>query len=77
MKPDYDGLAIDPCIPAKWDRYEVSRLYRGARYNITILNPDHVNRGVKSVVINGEAVKGNELPIMPDGSVNTVEVTLG
>ena len=44
IKPDYDGLLVDPCIPDSWNRYEVSREFRGARYDITVENPAHVCR---------------------------------
>ena len=46
IKPEYDGLRIDPCIPTKWGSYRVSRRFRGATYEITISNPDGVSTGV-------------------------------
>lgn len=76
IRPAYNGLEIDPCIPAEWDGYDVSRKFRGATYEISVRNPRHVSKGVESISINGEPVKGNVLPIMPEGSVNKVEVTM-
>lgn len=77
IKPTYDGLTVDPCIPSAWDGYEVSRRFRGADYRITVKNPAHVSRGVKSVTLNGEPVEGCVIPVQPVGSSNIVEVTLG
>lgn len=77
IKPDYDGLLIDPCVPKDWKHYEITRKFRGAEYKIKIDNPDGVNRGVKRLVVNGEEVDGNLVAHKPEGSVNTVEVTLG
>lgn len=77
IKPDYDGLLIDPCVPKDWKHYEITRKFRGAEYKIKIDNPDGVNRGVKRLVVNGEVVDGNLVAHKPEGSVNTVEVTLG
>lgn len=77
IKPDYDGLLIDPCVPKEWKHYEITRKFRGAEYKIKIDNPDGVNRGVKRLVVNGEEVDGNLVAHKPEGSVNTVEVTLG
>ena len=77
IRPGYDGLVVDPCIPASWDGYEVSRLYRGAGYRITVSNPAHVSRGVKSMLVNGVPVEGNVIPLQPEGSENKVEVILG
>ncbi len=77
IKPDWAGLKVDPCIPAKWDGYKVSRRFRGATYEIAIKNPDHVCRGVKAVTVDGKAIEGNVLPVFADGQVHQVEVTLG
>ncbi len=76
IRPAFNGLEIDPCIPKDWDGYDVSRKFRGATYEISVLNPNHVSKGVKSILINGKPIEGNVLPIMPEGSVNKVEVTL-
>ena len=77
VKPDWDGLKIDPCVPHTWDGYEVSRKFRGATYAIAIKNPDHVCRGVKSVIVDGKAIDGNVLPAFGDGKIHQVEVILG
>ena len=49
IKPDYQGLAIDPCIPEAWDGFKITRNFRGAAYDIDIRNPQHVSKGVKSL----------------------------
>ncbi|MBQ7655553.1 MAG: glycosyl transferase [Clostridia bacterium] len=77
VKPDWDGLKIDPCIPHDWDGYQVSRRFRGATYEIDIQNPGHVCRGVKSVTVDGKAIDGNVLPVFGDGKAHKVTVTLG
>ncbi|MDE5961620.1 MAG: glycosyl transferase [Duncaniella sp.] len=76
IKPTYDGLEINPCIPASWDGFKVSRKFRGAEYEIEIKNPSHLCRGVKQISVNGSAVEGNIVPMQPEGSVCRVEVTL-
>jgi cellobiose phosphorylase len=77
IKPDYDGLAVDPCVPKDWKHYEVNRKFRGADYHITVLNPSGVNHGVKSLTVNGAAVEGNVVPMQAEGTTNEVVVTLG
>ena len=77
IKPGYDGLEINPCIPKEWDGYEANRKFRGADYKIIVKNPDHLNRGVKTLVLNGKEIAGNVVPMQPAGSSNVVEVTLG
>ena len=70
VRSEFNGLRVDPCLPSEWDEVEVSRIYRGATYNITIKKT-----GVKSVVMDGKALGDNLLPITPAGTVHTVELT--
>ena len=61
--PDYDGLRIDPCVPKDFGPYTVSRRFRGAMYRIHISNPDHVEKGIRKLTVNGKEVSGNLIPI--------------
>ncbi|MGV8829764.1 MAG: GH36-type glycosyl hydrolase domain-containing protein [Breznakibacter sp.] len=76
IRPDYDGLLIDPCIPASWKGYTVTRQFRGATYQIKVENPNGVCKGVASVLINGESHQGNCLPILPPGQ-HQITITMG
>ena len=75
VRPDFDGMVIDPCIPADWNEFSVIRKWRGTEYQIHVTNPNGVEKGVSSIICNGEKV--DILPIMPAGSVCQVEVTMG
>ncbi len=77
IKPDYDGLMINPCIPKAWDGFNATRKFRGDTYNIEVKNPNHVCKGVASLTVDGNAVEGNIIPIIGDGKAHTVVVTLG
>ncbi|MFZ5990073.1 MAG: GH36-type glycosyl hydrolase domain-containing protein [Bacillota bacterium] len=77
IKPGYEGLEIDPCIPNAWEGYKVSRWYRGSNYMITIKNPDHVSKGVKKITVDGKEIEGNSLPVFNDGKEHNVEVIMG
>lgn len=77
IKPEYDGLKIDPCIPKDWDGYTVSRLYRGATYVIDVKNPDHVSSGIKKITVDGAEIDGNILPVFNDAKEHKVEVIMG
>ncbi len=77
IRPDYDGLVVDPCIPKSWDGFVVRRKFRGANYAITVRNPDHVSRGVKKVAVDGKEIPGDILPMLtPDGE-HDVQVVMG
>ena len=75
IRPDFDGLVIDPCIPGDWKEFSVSRSWRGSRYEIHVSNPDGIEKGVRSVLAEGKAVQ--KLPILPKGSVCHAEVIMG
>jgi len=72
----FDGLIVDPCIPADWKEFQVTRQWRGATYRISVRNPDGVEKGVKAVRLNGAAAMG-AIPAQPEGSVNDIEVEMG
>jgi cellobiose phosphorylase len=77
VAPGYAGLELNPCIPKAWDGFSVRRRFRGADYLITVTNPEHVSKGVLSVVVDGSPMIGNVVPIFDDGRKHTVEVVLG
>lgn len=77
VQPEYDGLRVDPCVPADWKQFEVTRIWRGATYHITVHNPVGVEKGVVSVTSNGNGCASNLIPVMPAGSVNAVTVVMG
>ena len=76
IKPDWDGLRIDPCIPHSWEGYTVQRRFRGAEYEIRISNPHHVCRGVKKLTVDGKEIEGCVIPAFKDGT-HRVEAVLG
>jgi cellobiose phosphorylase len=76
IRPTHAGLEVDPCIPAGWDGFSVTREFRGATYEIQVRNPAHVCRGVRRLRVDGEKVRGNCIPLFGDGQVHQVEVVL-
>lgn len=75
IRPDFDTLEIDPCIPSDWKEFSVDREWRGARYQITVLNPDGVMKGVKRLTLNGKET--GAVYVQPGGSVNEITVIMG
>lgn len=76
VRPTYDGLLIDPCIPAEWDGFEVTRHFRGAVYRITVRNPQHVQKGVRQVTVDGQPVSDCVVPAFDSGE-HHVDVLMG
>ncbi len=77
VRPTYDGLEIDPCIPSHWDSFRARRVYRSATYEIEVRNPRRISKGVVSMRVNGELVEGSVVPNFADGKTHSVEVVLG
>ncbi len=77
IAPDYDGLKIDPSIPSGWEGFEAERVFRGAKYKISVKNPDGVSKGIKSILCDGVRLSGNVLPVFEPGTEHEVVVTLG
>ncbi len=75
IRPEFDSLTVDPCVPADWKEFFVSREFRGAKYEITVTNPDAVMKGVKEIYVNGELMDG--IPVQPAGTTTKVQVVMG
>ncbi|MBN1758732.1 MAG: hypothetical protein JW863_10460 [Chitinispirillaceae bacterium] len=75
--PQYEGLKVDPCIPAAWETVEITRKFRGTTYVIKILNPDHVKKGVVKLTVNGKTVEGATIPHSDNNGTVSVEVVMG
>jgi N,N'-diacetylchitobiose phosphorylase len=77
LRPELEGLRIDPCIPRTWYGFKATRRFRGRTIQIEVKNPEGVCRGVKALTLNGETLTGSLLPVDRLGDYNQVEVILG
>ncbi len=90
LRPGFDALCIDPCIPSGWKGFKATRVWRGAEFNIMVENPDGVCKGVKSVKLdaapgfmieNGADVGVTDgaaiIPVQAEGGVFHVTVVMG
>jgi cellobiose phosphorylase len=77
VRAEYDGLRVDPCIPAAWEGFSVTRRFRGRLFHIQVHNPEHACKGVRKMTVNGSELPGNLIPLDLDGSEHRVEVLLG
>lgn len=57
--------------------FEIVRPFRGATYRVTVRNPEHVQRGVKSLKLDGKPVAGQKLPVLAAGTEHRVDVVMG
>ena len=76
VRLSFEGLIIDPCIPADWSGFEVVRQWRGATFRIAVANPDGVEKGVKSIKLDGKPVEG-PIPPQTERTEHEISVTMG
>lgn len=76
IQPSYDALVIDPCIPAHWEGFTVSRSFRGANYSIEVTRKSNASKGVKSIIVDGNLLSDNRVPLYRDGKTHIVKVEM-
>ncbi|MDO4338667.1 MAG: glycosyl transferase [Eubacteriales bacterium] len=77
IQPEYDGLTINPCLPNHLDELHITRYFRDAWYNIHIQNPNHAEKGVSSLKVDGAALPGCFIPFQKGKSSYEVEIIMG
>lgn len=75
IRPQFDELLIDPCIPSDWNSFHVTRKWRGATYQIEVENPDGVMKGVKELYLDGNRV--DHISTQEAQSFHVVRVIMG
>ncbi len=63
MRPDFNGIRIDPAIPSEWDQVEIEKEFRKSNLHIIIKNPQHAESGCLKMYVNGKEVLGNYIPM--------------
>jgi len=76
IRPEHDGLRVDPCLPAEWDGFQATRRFRGATYRITVRKPRGARGRVTSLVLDGRRIGGNLIPAGPPGSSIQVDAAI-
>ena len=75
--PTHNGLSIDPCVPKDFGDFELTRKFREGTYNIKVQNPDKVEKGIKSIAVDGKAIDGCVIPYVKGKETYDVVVTMG
>lgn len=77
IKVHYEGIIIDPCIPMQWDKFNVIKKFRNATYDIEVINPNHVSKGIKRIEVDGKKIQDNKIPNYEDEVIHKVKVIMG
>ncbi|MCS7151197.1 MAG: hypothetical protein NZ928_02275 [Endomicrobia bacterium] len=76
VRPEINGLRVDPCLPPGWKKVKIIREIRNDVYHIEIKNKSGNGYSVKTVKLDGKSLKGDIIPIVNDGKEHKVEVTV-
>ncbi|MFN8255278.1 MAG: glycosyl transferase [Bacteroidales bacterium] len=77
IKPEYDGLLINPCIPEDWYGFKVTRKFRNSTYQIHVENPNHVSKGIVHLFVDEKEIEGKIVPVFADGKIHQVVAVMG
>ena len=77
IRPEFDGLRLDPCIPPTWEGFTAERSFRGSKLHINVLNPQHISRGVIRIEVDGIGIEGNLVKLDEWGGDHQVLVWMG
>ncbi|MBN1334929.1 MAG: carbohydrate-binding protein [Deltaproteobacteria bacterium] len=72
-----ETFEVDPCIPTSWPEYAITWRVGRTRYEITVTNPEHRCRGVKSARLDGASVDARAIALVDDGHIHEVRIVLG
>ncbi|NLG96969.1 MAG: glycosyl transferase [Chloroflexi bacterium] len=75
IRPAFDGLIVDPVIPADWEGFEAVRAFRGATYRITVRRQNGSANSAHKMTVDGQEVAGKIVPLF-EGGEHQVLVTL-
>ncbi len=77
IRPEWEGLRVDPCVPGGFGDFTVTRRFRGTVYEITVQNPGHVEKGIVSLRVDGREVEGNVIPFQEGKTLCHVTAVMG
>ena len=75
VQPTLDGLSINPCVPADFGGFNITRKFRDVTYQIKVENPNNVEKGVKELIVDGVSYP-NTTVIPYDAAKKAVDVTV-
>lgn len=73
-----DRIIVNPSIPKDWKDYHIEYLFMDTNYHISIKNPEQVNSGIKSMLVDGTFNEhSNEILLVNDGKQHIIEIIMG
>ncbi|MFX0016254.1 MAG: GH36-type glycosyl hydrolase domain-containing protein [Promethearchaeota archaeon] len=77
IRPTFDNLIVDPCIPKEWKNFKLSRRFRNTSYKIEVINPKMVSKGIKEIKVDKKTIENQQIPAFGDNKIHNVSVLMG
>ena len=68
VRPEWDGMRFDPCLPPSWETARMTRPWRGATLDVTVVRDETLAPGAVRVEVDGRPLEGSLLPPLPAGT---------
>ena len=75
--PTHKGLSVNPCVPKDFGDFQITRKFREGTYDIKVVNPDKVEKGIKSITVDGASIEGCVIPYVKGKEHYDVVLTMG
>jgi cyclic beta-1,2-glucan synthetase len=72
-----DHFMISPCIPETWDGFEITFRRNNSQYDIQVENPNHVESGVTSVLMDGEVLGDKSISLQEESGKHEIHIIMG
>jgi cellobiose phosphorylase len=76
LRPDFEGLKIDPAISSDWKEFSMDKDFRGSKLHIVVKNPNGKESGVTKLTLNGQVLESNYIKADLLKATNEVVVEL-
>jgi len=70
IRPEYDGLRVEPVIPLAWEGFHATRKFRGVTYDIEVRRTGPGN--AVSLSVDGETLQGTLIPELGKDQVKVI-----
>lgn len=70
-----ERLFLEPCIPSKWNQFTIEYRYKSSTYEITVENPDGLERGSVELTVDGRSADG-AIDLVDDGQHHQVTASM-
>lgn len=76
VRPTYEGLLVDPCLPQEWNGFSMKRLFRDATLHIKVSKSHKKANSVTEMLVDGKKIPGNLIKPFGDRKEHTIEVQM-